>query len=83
MVHDDELSQKAANDYQRNLEKFDISAESGSNVYDNAEQLKKMIAKKSCILIAEAGKTTFNQLEQQQELCRRFHVRVLGCIVIE
>lgn len=83
LLHDDEISQKAAEGYEKSLRKAEILSEFGSNVYESAEQLKKMIAKKSCILVAEAGKTTFSQLEQQQELCRRFQVCVLGCIVIE
>lgn len=83
LLHDDELSSIVANKYQKTLEKFNILSEIGGDVYENAEQLKKMIARKSCILVAVAGKTTFSQLEQQQELCRRFRVCILGCIVIE
>ena len=83
LLHEDDISQKTANDYQRILEKLDFRIDLGSNVYESAKQLKKMIAQKSCILIVEAGKTTFSQLEQQQELCRLFHVPILGGIVIE
>lgn len=83
LLNEDEISLKTANAYRKGLEEVGILSETGSNVYESAEQLKRMIVKKSCVLIVEAGKATFNQLEQQQELCRRFQVCILGCIVIE
>lgn len=83
LLNEDEISLKTANAYQKGLEDVGIFSEIGRNVYENAEQLKRMIAKKNCVLIVETGRATFNQLEKQQEMCRRFQVCMLGCIVIE
>lgn len=82
-LNNDDISKQTVSDYQKALAKIGIISESGSNVYESADELKAMIAQKSCILVAEAGKTTFGQLKKQKELCQRFKVTILGCIVIE
>lgn len=83
MLSDDELSRKVAGDCKNALETMNIEATSGSDIKNSAEELKRMIECGSCVLIAQAGKTTYHQLEQMTQLCGRFHVSVLGCIVIE
>ena len=50
---------------------------------DDAAELKNAISCGSCVLIAQAGKTTYQQMEQMTQLCERFHIAVLGCVVIE
>lgn len=83
VMSDDEVSKKVAKDYEESLKASGIAVETGSNISESAEELKKMIACGSCIFIAEVGKTTYRQLEQQTRLCERFKTAVLGCVVVE
>lgn len=82
-LSDDDLSRQVTDEYARALSEAGLSANAGTGVAECATELKKMIASKGCVLVAEVGKATFQQLEQQLELCARFQVAVLGCIVIE
>ena len=83
VISDDEISKKVAKDYEESLKTLGIAVEIGSNVSESAEELKKMIACGNCVFIAEVGKTTYRQLEQQTRLCERFQTAVLGCVVVE
>lgn len=83
MLSDDELSRKIAGDYERALKAINIEAASSSNVKNSAAELKRMMESGLCVLIVQVGKTTYHQLEQMTQLCERFHVSVLGCIMIE
>jgi len=83
VMSDDEVSKKVAKDYEESLKASGIAVETGSNISENAEELKRMIACGSCVFVAEVGKTTYRQLEQQTRLCERFQTAVLGCVVVE
>ena len=83
VMSDDEVSKKVAKDYEDSLKASGIAVETGSNISESAEELKKMIACGNCVFIAEVGKTTYRQLEQQTRLCERFQTAVLGCVVVE
>ena len=83
VMSDDEISKKVAKDYEESLKASRIAVETGSNISESAEELKKMIACGNCVFIAEVGKTTYRQLEQQTRLCERFKTAVLGCVVVE
>lgn len=83
VISDDEISKKVAKDYEESLKVLGIAVEIGSNISESAEELKKMIACGNCVFIAEVGKTTYRQLEQQTRLCERFQTAVLGCVVVE
>ena len=83
VMSDDEISKKVAKDYEESLKASGIAVETGSNISESAEELKKMIACGNCVFIAEVGKTTYRQLELQTRLCERFKTAVLGCVVVE
>lgn len=83
VISDDEISKKVAKDYEESLKASGIAVETGNNISESAEELKKMIACGNCVFIAEVGKTTYHQLEQQTRLCERFKTAVLGCVVVE
>lgn len=83
VISDDEISKKVAKDYEDSLKASGIAVETGINISESAEELKKMIACGNCVFIAEVGKTTYRQLEQQTRLCERFKTAVLGCVVVE
>lgn len=80
---EDDLSKQVSDDYARALSEAGLPAQAGTGVNEHADELKKMIASKGCVLIAQAGRTTYQQLEQQLQLCARFRVAVLGSVVIE
>ena len=82
-MSDDEISKKVAKDYGDIMKASGIAVETGSNISESAEELKKMIACGNCVFIAEVGKTTYRQLELQTRLCERFKTAVLGCVVVE
>lgn len=50
---------------------------------ENAEELQHMIQDKNCVLLVESGKTSYMEIEEQLQFCKRFYVSVWGCIVIE
>lgn len=83
VMSDDEISKKVAKDYEDIMKASGIAVETGSNISESAEELKKMIACGNCVFIAEVGKTTYRQLELQTRLCDRFKTAVLGCVVVE
>lgn len=83
VMSDDEISKKVAKDYEDIMKASGIAVETGSNISESAEELKKMIACGNCVFIAEVGKTTYRQLELQTRLCERFKTAVLGCVVVE
>ena len=83
VMSDDEISKKVAKDYGDIMKASGIAVETGSNISESAEELKKMIACGNCVFIAEVGKTTYRQLELQTRLCERFKTAVLGCVVVE
>ena len=83
LLSEDELSKKVAVDYKNSLNASEIHAEIGGHLTDDAAELKNAISCGSCVLIAQAGKTTYQQMEQMTQLCERFHIAVLGCVVIE
>ncbi len=82
-INDDPLTIKVAELYQKDLSTDQLSVVSGAHVYDDGAELKNMVSSRHAILVAQAGKTTYRQLEQHMELCRRFSVEILGCLVIQ
>ena len=83
LLSEDDLTRKVAEEYRGMLQTRNITVDIGSNVRDSAEELKQMMGCGTCVLIAQAGKTTYKHLEQMEQLCERFHVVILGCIIIE
>ena len=83
VMSDDEISKKVAKDYGDIMKASGIAVETGSNISESAEELKKMIACGNCVFIAEVGKTTYRQLELQTRVCERFQTAVVGCVVVE
>lgn len=82
-MQNDDLTHQVAEKYKKDLSTEQLTVIYGNHVYENGEEFKNMVSSGYTILIAEAGKTTYTQLEQHIELCKRFSVEVLGCIVIE
>lgn len=82
-INDDPLTRQVAEQYQKDLATDHLSVMSGAHVYDDGIELKNMVSSRFAILVAQAGKTTYGQLEQHMELCRRFSVEILGCVVIQ
>ena len=50
---------------------------------ETEDQLAEMVDTKNIVLLAETGKTTCTQVEEQIQLCNRFKIDIWGCIVIE
>ncbi|MBR6321997.1 MAG: hypothetical protein IKR59_03925 [Lachnospiraceae bacterium] len=61
----------------------EIPCETGREEGDSAEELEKMLALGSCVLLLESGRTGFRQIEKQVNLCKRFGIRLYGCILNE
>ena len=83
LLHEDELCIQAATAYTEALSETGMTADSANHIMDSAEELKKMVEAGACLLVAEAGKTTYQDLKQHIELCGRYQITVLGCVVIE
>lgn len=82
-LQDDDMTKRVAEQYKNDLTLDKLDVVSGTHVYEDGIELKNMVSCRHAILIAEAGKTTYTQLEQHIALCKRFSVEILGCIVIE
>ncbi|MGN0373791.1 MAG: hypothetical protein ACI4F3_13410 [Enterocloster sp.] len=82
-LSEDELTKKAAEEYQKAIENSELTVKKGSHVYDDGLELKDMISSRYVILIIQTGKTTYDQLNRHLMLCKRFSADILGCIVIE
>ncbi len=83
LLHEDEFCIQAATAYTEALSEAGMTAGCVSHIMDSAENLKKMVEAGACLLVAEAGKTTYQDLKQHIELCGRYQITVLGCVVIE
>lgn len=83
MLSADEQSKKVAEDYKTAMEAAHITGMIGSDVYSNAESLRQMMESGFCILIIEAGKASYKDVEQQIQICTRFKVEIMGCILVE
>lgn len=83
VLQEDEVSKKVAEEWCKTMEQSGMNAKIGYHLLENAEDLKTLISHKGCLLVAEAGKTTYPQIEQQMKLCARVQGELLGCIVIE
>ena len=83
VLQEDEVSKKVAEEWCKIMEQSGMKAKIGYHLLENAEDLKTLISNKGCLLVAEAGKTTYPQIEQQMKLCTRVQGELLGCIVIE
>lgn len=83
MLSADEQSKKVAEDYKTAMEAAHITGMIGSDVYSNAESLRQMMESGFCILIIETGKASYKDVEQQIQICTRFKVEILGCILVE
>ena len=83
MLFADEQSRKVAEDYKTAMEAAHITGMIGSDVYSNAESLRQMMESGFCILIIEAGKASYKDVEQQIQICTRFKVEIMGCILVE
>lgn len=83
MLSADEQSKKVAEDYKTAMEAAHITGMIGSDVYSNAESLRQMMESGFCILIIETGNASYKDVEQQIQICTRFKVEILGCILVE
>lgn len=70
-------------DLVKKIKGINLQVEYGYHTYENVEDLKRLVDSKYCILLIETGKTTYSQIEQQIDLCKKFHVMILGCIIVE
>lgn len=82
-VGEGEYLQKVAADYQEQLSEQGFQVCSGNAAGEDTIQLQKMVEVRNCIFVAEVGKTTYSQLEEQIQLCQRLEVSFWGCMVIE
>lgn len=83
LLHEDELSKKTKEAFKTALKETGMEAKGSAHVMDSAEELKAMIETGSCLMLAEAGKTTYRDLKQHVEICERYQIVVLGCVVME
>ena len=65
------------------LSESSIEAMCVSGGKETEDQLAEMVDTKNIVLLAETGKTTCTQIEEQIQLCNRFKIDIWGCIVIE
>ena len=83
LLGEGETIQRVSADYMSRLQALNIHVSSGNNVLEDAEQMKSLIDVGHCILFVEAGKSTYYQIEEQLQMCRKFDISVWGCVVIE
>lgn len=83
VLQEDEVSKKTAEEWSTAIAQNGMKARIGYHLFDSAEELKALASGRGCLVIAETGKSTYPQLEQQMKLCDRFKVELLGCVVIE
>lgn len=83
LLGESEIIQRVTADYMSQLQALNINISSGSNVLDDADQMRNLIDAGHCILFAETGKSTYSQIEEQLQMCRKFDISVWGCVVIE
>lgn len=83
VLQEDEISKKVAEEWCKTMEQSGMKTTIGYHLLESAEDLKTLISHKGCLLVAEVGKTTYPQIEQQMKLCTRVQGELLGCIVIE
>ncbi len=50
---------------------------------EDAEQLRQMSEIGNHVLIVEAGRSTYTQLEEQIQFCESLGIKIWGCVVIE
>ncbi len=50
---------------------------------DDVEQLERMSEIRNHVLLVEAGRTTYTQLEEQIQFCKSLDITIWGCIVVE
>ncbi len=65
------------------LEKQDLSVYPVKQGEEDAEQLEKMTQIRNHVLLVEAGRTTYTQLEEQIQFCKSLDITIWGCVVIE
>lgn len=82
ILSNDSKVKNMADNYQSILKKDNICLETGWQLQKDAAELQDMIAAGACVLVVQVGKTTYTQIEKQIEVCRTFHVDILGCIVV-
>ena len=83
MLSEDDAIKQAVQEYETALEKLTLDTEHGYDIINDAETLKHLIAAGNCILFAEVGKTTYTEIKAYLEICKKFNVSVLGCVVVE
>lgn len=62
----------------RNLEVMTVEAGTA-----DSDQVQRMAEANNCVLLIETGRTSYSELEEQIQFCRRFNIPVWGCVVIE
>lgn len=77
------MLERVSEAFAEQLKSIEIYATQSVFMERDVEELKKMIETGHCILVVEVGSTSYKQLEEELQLCRKFHVDVWGCIVVE
>lgn len=75
--------QQVVSEFTTAMEALDAAVLSVRAGQEDTEQLQIMVNAGNSILFAEAGRTTYAQIEEQLQFCRRFHISVWGCVVVE
>ncbi|MCC8141990.1 MAG: hypothetical protein LIO56_05595 [Lachnospiraceae bacterium] len=65
------------------LAKQDIETYPVKQGEEDAEKLERMTKIRNHVLLVEAGRTTYTQLEEQMQFCKSLDITIWGCVVIE
>jgi hypothetical protein len=82
VLNANESIKKVVSEYKEALAKTNISSSEGCQLENSAEELRQLVEIKNCILFIQISKTTYPQLEEQINLCKKFGVAILGCVVV-
>ena len=82
VLNTNESIKKVVSEYKEALAKTNISSSEGCQLENSAEELRQLVEIKNCILFIQISKTTYPQLEEQINLCKKFGVAILGCVVV-
>ena len=55
----------------------------GSAPIEDVNEMKQMLAANNCILVLEIGKTTYTQIDDYIQFCKKYDIMIWGGVVIE
>lgn len=82
VLSDDNIAREVAQEYSEKISQLGISVDTGYDLNCNAMELRCMINAKYSIVIVQAGKTSYSQINEQIAVCEKFRVRILGYVVV-